>query len=222
MVISGSYAAALVEWRERVGEIYKQVRANHAKDARRAWEKFRQERDELYKHHRCSALSEPEKLRFSAFPNYNYDPRFCFTGAVEYAVDETEHTAHLSEGLLTYRKIARANFRYRRKAHTLSIFWLDIYGGGIWIPIGDETNGDTTYGGGRYLFDTTKNADLGINKDGRTILLDMNFLYPPSCSLNSQWVCPLCPPENKLPIRIQAGEMNMVTGAAQAIDRAAE
>ncbi|MBV9054694.1 MAG: DUF1684 domain-containing protein, partial [Hyphomicrobiales bacterium] len=42
-------------------------------------------------------------------------------------------------------------------------------------------------------------------EDGGNILLDMNFLYPPSCSLNDRWICPLCPPENKLPFRVEAG-----------------
>jgi uncharacterized protein len=212
-MVSGSYAAALVEWREIIGEIYKEIRATHAVDARRAWERFREQRDSLYKHHSCSALTEAEKLQFGGFPNYSYDPAFCFTGEVEYEADETKYSARISEAKLTYRRIGVAKFDYLGNTRELNIFWLDIYGGGIWIPVGDETNGETTYGGGRYLFDTCKGANLGISKDGRKILLDMNFLYPPSCSLNTQWVCPLCPRQNELPFRIEAGEVNMVAEA---------
>jgi uncharacterized protein len=212
-MVSGSYVPALVEWREKIGEIYKEIRSSHGADPRRAWERFREQRDSLYKHHSCSALTEAEKLQFGGFPNYPYDPRFCFTGEVEYAANGTVYTARISEAELPYRKIASANLDYLGKAHALAIYWLDIYGGGIWIPIGDETNGETTYAGGRYLFDTCKGANLGMSKDGRKILLDMNFLYPPSCSLNAQWICPLCPSENKLPFRIEAGEVNMITEA---------
>jgi len=216
-MVSGPYAAALVEWREMIGQIYKEIRATHEADSRRAWERFREQRDSLYKHHSCSALTDAAKVEFNGFPNYPYDPRLCFTAEVEYSANDTLHSARISEAELPYRKIARANFDYQGKAHALGIFWLDIYGGGIWIPVGDETNGETTYGGGRYLFDTCKGANLGMSKDGRKILLDMNFLYPPSCSLNAQWVCPLCPPENKLPFRIEAGEVNMVADARPAL-----
>ena len=212
-MVSGSYAAALVEWRETIGQIYKEIRATHGADPRRAWERFREQRDSLYKHHRCSALTEAEKLQFGGFPNYPYDPVLCFTGEVEYAASEIACTARISEAELPYRKIGRAKFDYLGKAQALDVYWFDIYGGGIWIPVGDETNGETTYSGGRYLFDTCKGANLGMTKDGCKILLDMNFLYPPSCSLNAQWICPLCPPENKLPFRIEAGEVNMMADA---------
>jgi uncharacterized protein (DUF1684 family) len=214
-MVSGPYAAALVEWREAVSEIYRKVRATHAGDAEGAWRRFRAERDALYKHHGCSALTETEKRDFSGFENYSYDRAFCCVGEVEYDVDETTYTARISEGMLPYRKIATARFIYRGKAQALGVFWLDIYGGGIWIPVGDETNGETTYGGGRYLFDTTKGANLGISADGRKILLDFNFLYPPSCSLNAQWLCPLCPPQNKLPFRIEAGELSEAASEAR-------
>ena len=76
----------------------------------------------------------------------------------------------------------------------------------LWLPVGDETNGKTTYSGGRYLYDTTKGANLGSRSDGRRILLDFNFLYPPSCALNDSWICPLCPPANRLPFKLEAGE----------------
>jgi uncharacterized protein (DUF1684 family) len=214
-MVSGPYAAALVEWREAVGEIYKEVRATHAGDSLRAWERFRERRDFLYKHHTCSALTEAEKRKFAGFENYAYDPAFCFIGEVAYDVDETRYRAQISEGALPYRKIATAKFDHLGKPRALSIFWLDIYGGGLWIPVGDETNGEMTYGGGRYLFDTSKGANLGMSEDGKKILLDMNFLYPPSCSLNAQWICPLCPPQNRLPFRIEAGEINMRGDAAQ-------
>ena len=214
-MVRGPYAAALVDWREAIGDIYKEIRATHTRDGRRAWERFRERRDFLYKHHVCSALAEADKLNFRGFENYDYDPAFCFLGEVEYEEDETRYRERISEGALPYRKIATAKFDYLGKARRLSIFWLDIYGGGLWIPVGDETNGETTYGGGRYLFDTGKGANLGMSSDGKEILLDMNFLYPPSCSLNAQWICPLCPPQNRLAFRLEAGEINWKGNAAE-------
>ena len=214
-MVSGPYAAALVEWREAIGGIYKEIRATHARDPRLAWERFRERRDLLYKHHVCSALTEAEKLDFSGFKNYSYNPAFCFVGEVEYDAEETAFSASISEGALPCRKIATAKFQHLGEPRALSIFWLDIYGGGLWLPVGDETNGDTTYAGGRYLFDTSKGANLGLSEDGGKIHLDMNFLYPPSCSINPQWVCPLSPPQNRLRFRVEAGEVNFERGTAQ-------
>ena len=205
-MVSGPYAAALVEWREA---IWRHLQTNPFHTcARSAWKlgALWERRDFLYKHHQCSALTESEKLTFTGFENYCTNPDLCFIGRVEYEANGKKYDARTSEGALPCRKIATARFEHRGKSQALSIFWLDIYGGGIWLPVGDETNADTTYAGGRYLFDTTKGANLGFRDEGKKILLDMNFLYPPSCSLNAQWVCPLSPPENRLPFRVEAGE----------------
>jgi uncharacterized protein len=182
-MVSGAYAAALVEWRETIGDIYKEIRSTHARDPSGTWERFRERRDFLYKHHPCSALTESEKLTFTGFENYSYNPDLCFVGRVEYEANGKSYEASTSEGALPCRRIAIARFEHRGKSQALSIFWLDIYGGGIWLPVGDQTNGDTTYAGGRYLFDTSKGANLGFGDEGKNILLDMNlpvsaFLLP--------------------------------------------
>ncbi len=57
---------------------------------------------------------------------------------------------------------------------------------------------------GRYVLDSVKGADLGM-EDGR-LVLDFNFAYNPSCSYDHRWACPLCPPPNRLRIPIRAGE----------------
>ena len=87
----------------------------------------------------------------------------------------------------------------------LAVFWLEGYGGGLWVPVRDRTSGSTSYGGGRYLLDTVKGADLGTLGDGR-LVLDFNYAYNPSCSYDPQWSCPLAPPENRLRVAVEAGE----------------
>ena len=64
--------------------------------------------------------------------------------------------------------------------------------------------GRTTYGGGRYLLDSAKGADLGGSLG--TLVIDFNFLYHPSCRYSSQWQCPLAPAENTVASPVQAGE----------------
>ncbi|NKQ35809.1 MAG: DUF1684 domain-containing protein [Chloroflexi bacterium] len=108
------------------------------------------------------------------------------------------------DGLLRFSRIAAVHFTVKEQAGQLSLFWVEGYGGGLFLPFRDGTNGRTTYGGGRYLYDAIKGADLGAGQTD--ILLDFNFAYNPSCAYNDQWVCPLAPPENQLPFPIAAGE----------------
>jgi uncharacterized protein (DUF1684 family) len=68
----------------------------------------------------------------------------------------------------------------------------------------DATSGRDSYGGGRYLLDTVKGADLG-GEDGR-LVLDFNFAYNPSCAYNPRWTCPLPPRQSRLPLAVTAGE----------------
>jgi len=62
----------------------------------------------------------------------------------------------------------------------------------------DETSGKETYAAGRFLY-----SDLP--KDGR-VVLDFNKAYNPPCSFTPYATCPLPPAENRLPVRIEAGE----------------
>ena len=65
--------------------------------------------------------------------------------------------------------------------------------------------GAATYGGGRYLLDSRKGADLGTVADGR-LILDFNFAFNPSCAYDPTWVCPLAPAENRVARPVPAGE----------------
>ena len=68
----------------------------------------------------------------------------------------------------------------------------------LFVPFLDATSGTETYGAGRYM-------DLEPEDDG-TYTLDFNLAYHPSCVYDSKFSCPITPPENRLPIRVEAGE----------------
>jgi len=87
----------------------------------------------------------------------------------------------------------------------LDVWWLGSYGGGLFVPVKDGGAGRATYGGGRYLIDTVKGADLG--GDGGLVVLDFNFAYNPSCAYDPAWACPLAPPGNTVVKEIIAGEL---------------
>jgi uncharacterized protein (DUF1684 family) len=87
----------------------------------------------------------------------------------------------------------------------LDVWWLGCYGGGIFVPVKDGSAGSATYGGGRYLIDSVKGADLG-SADGR-LILDFNFSYNPSCAYDPAWACPLAPAGNTLGRPLLGGEL---------------
>ena len=103
------------------------------------------------------------------------------------------------------RSRASASFASSSPAgQELEVYWLEGYGGGIFLPFRDPTGGTETYGAGRYLLDTVKGADLGTS-DG-LLVCDFNFAYNPSCAYDPLWVCPLAPPPNRLEVPVRAGE----------------
>lgn len=88
----------------------------------------------------------------------------------------------------------------------LPLLWLDSYGGGLFLPFRDATNGRETYGGGRYLLDQAKGADLGVTTTGR-LILDFNYAYHPSCAHDPRWTCPLASPGSVIDMLVRAGEL---------------
>jgi uncharacterized protein len=74
----------------------------------------------------------------------------------------------------------------------------DAASGEIEFVFRDLTSGHETYAASRFL-DTT------IEPDGK-VVLDFNEAYNPPCAYNPYTTCPLPPPQNRLDVRIQAGE----------------
>lgn len=67
----------------------------------------------------------------------------------------------------------------------------------LFLPFMDDTNGDTSYGGGRYI-------DLTI-PDGDSIVIDFNKAYNPYCAYNKKYSCPVVPKVNTLPMAVNVG-----------------
>jgi uncharacterized protein (DUF1684 family) len=182
----------LLDWKRRVFALYAEVRA--ADDPEAAWQRWCDERSELYARH-------PQSPRLGATPSYfPYDPRLRYIAAVRAAEPAAIEIAGSAGSVTRFTRFAVAEF----DGAALELYWLDAYGGGVFLPFRDETSGRETYGAGRYLLDTVKGADLG--GDGDALVLDFNFAYNPSCAYDDSWACPLAPPANRLARRIEAGE----------------
>jgi uncharacterized protein len=150
-----------------------------------------------------------QKASFHGLEYFEYDPALRFAMPLETDVEPDVLEFQLSEdGLVRAERFGRVRFTILGQEHSLSLFWLLGYGGGVFLPFRDATGGQETYGGGRYLLDTIKHADLGraVAETGDLVVIDFNYAYNPSCAYNPRWVCPLSPPENRLSAPIRAGE----------------
>ena len=195
-------ALELLDWKRRIFELYAEVR--RTPEPRGAWERWRAVRDELLRTHPQSPLPEAARYCYPGVPFFDYDPAYRVRAKVEPAPAEETLVGSSGDEAIAFERIARARFELLGQERVLELYWLVAYGGGLFVPFRDGTSGTATYGGGRYLLDTVKGSDLGVEA-GR-LVLDFNFAYNPSCSYDPHWICPLSPPANRLPVRIEAGE----------------
>lgn len=187
----------LLDWRREVAELYAAVRAETGPPTAHAgWQAVR---DRLFAEHPCSPT---DRDRFRGLSVAPYDPNFRAEVRLEAAAELRIEIPTVTDGLVPFDRVGVL----RTPWGSLDAWWLGSYGGGLWVPVRDRTNGQTTYGGGRYLYDTVKGADLGVDGDGRMVV-DLNFLYAPSCAHDPRWVCPLAPDGNVLDVAVPVGEL---------------
>jgi uncharacterized protein len=194
---------SLVDWRRRIFALYEEVR-RLSSEPERGWERWRAVRNDLFRDHPQSPLPEADRSGFPGVPFFDYDPAMRVLAEVNEAQPEHYDIQTSGDGTYGFTRFATATFELAGSPVELELYWLDGYGGGLFLPFRDGTAGKETYGAGRYLLDTVKGADLG-NEDA-ALVLDFNFAYNPSCSYDPRWVCPLAPPPNRVDIEIRAGE----------------
>jgi len=168
-----------------------------------AIEAFRAEKDAFFKSAPGSPIPVAEREAFTGLPYYSVDPALRFEGlSLEpYAGDEPSNfQIPTSDGKL--RPAHRAGILAFELGGQLLRLTAYTFDGGdeesLFVPFLDPSSGTETYGAGRYL-------DLDPEDDG-TYTLDFNVAYHPSCVYDPRFSCPLTPTENRLPVRIEAGE----------------
>lgn len=191
----------LADWRRAVAELYAAVRTDpDPVTAHRLWHAGR---DRLFRTHPQSPLPPDDPMRATGVPYWPYDPAMRFELPLEPAGPQEIAVPTDGDGLTRMRRVGRVRLPAPFDA-TLDVWWLNQYGGGLFLPVRDGTAGTTSYGGGRYLLDTAKGADLGGHGD--LLVVDLNFLYHPSCRYDAAWQCPLAPAGNTMTADIPAGE----------------
>jgi uncharacterized protein len=192
----------LWDWRRRIADLYAEVRA--AADPAAGWRRWVEVREALFRRHPQSPVPEPARVAFAGLRHFDYDPAARVLTGFKPAPAARRAADGGRDGRISLRRFARTEGLAARFGAELDVWWIEGYGGGVFLPFLDATSGGETYGGGRYLLDTVKGADLG--RDGERVILDFNFAYFPSCAYAPAWVCPLPSPANRLPAPIRAGE----------------
>lgn len=196
-------AFEVADWRRRVFAIYAQVRAST--DLFAAHDLWRRERDELFATHPATPLLPDDLAAFTGLPVMSYEPDWRFEVEVTPTEPRNMDVETGTDGVVPFDLVGIAEIR---GVGSLDVWKLGSYGGGLFVPVKDALAGQPggTYGGGRYLVDTIKGADLGQGSAPDSLVLDFNFAYNPSCAYDPAWACPLAPAGNRVAVEIPVGE----------------
>ncbi|TFD70616.1 DUF1684 domain-containing protein [Cryobacterium fucosi] len=200
-------ALQVADWRRRVFGLYAGVRQLSAHDPAAGHELWRSGRDDLFAGHPSSPLMPDDRAAFTGLPVAAYDPDWRFEVEVHRA--DQPHRIQVdtgTDGTVPFDLVGTVRLPY---LGAIDLWRLANYGGGLFLPVKDGLAGKPggTYGGGRYLLDTVKGADLGPGADDDTLVLDFNFAYNPSCAYDPMWACPLPQAGNVVAVEVPVGEL---------------
>lgn len=165
---------------------------------------FQREINAEYKDATKSPLKEKDRKVFKTLDFFKFDSTYVVQATLKRTPDEKPFKMKTTtERLPVYVKYGEATFILNDKAFTLNIYQnhelitKEGYEDYLFLPFLDQTNGDTSYGGGRYV-------DTRIPQDD-VLTIDFNTAYNPYCAYNDKYSCPIVPRINYLPIKIEAG-----------------
>ena len=165
---------------------------------------FQKELNEQFADKEESPLTEEDRLTFENLEFFPIDTSFRVSARLEFHQDRKPFAMQTTTVRLPiYKLSATARFQLKGKDCSLEIYQnQDLvqdpeYSDYLFLPFTDRTNGNSSYGGGRYI-------DLTI-PEGEEIIIDFNQSYNPYCAYNSEFSCPIPPRANDLDLEIRAG-----------------
>ena len=164
---------------------------------------FREEKDDYFREAHDSPLLPEDKPGFTGIAYFPPDRSYRVEGLrLEPPASGEARTLHIPTSDNQIRQARRVGqLRFELGGQPVSLHGYafgDEDDGSLFVPFMDATSGNETYTAGRYL-------DLDPEDDG-TYTLDFNIAYHPTCVFSPYYSCPLTPEENRLPVRVEAGE----------------
>jgi len=180
--------------------------AQESKQVKEA-KKFQQKLNKEFSSIEESPLTKEDLEVFESLDFFPIDSNFMVTASLILHKDsEPFQMKTTTDRLPVYKLYATANFKLNGKDYSLEIYQNEKllltpdYEDYLFLPFTDITNGESSYGGGRYI-------DLRLPK-GNSIVIDFNQAYNPYCAYNAKYSCPVPPKSNHLDTAISAGVKN--------------
>jgi uncharacterized protein len=162
---------------------------------------LRKEKDQFFRNDLDSPIPPEQRPSFRGLVYYAPDPNFHVTARLTRSDKPEPVSLVTSTGVAqAYLKYGTLSFKIGSTNLLLVVYKSteDPYSPSLFVPFSDQTSGSETYSSGRYL-------DLE-ESGGDDYELDFNMAYNPYCAYSSQYTCPIPPKDNKLPVKILAGE----------------
>jgi uncharacterized protein (DUF1684 family) len=170
-------------------------------------EKFRLERDKEFRDPKKSPLESADLAHFKGLLYFKINPKFTVPARFIRTLSEKKFNMPTSSGITkVHLKYGELKFALAGQEYTLGVYQSEAlsqteeYKNYLLIPFKDQTSGKETYGGGRYI-------DFEI-PTSEQVTLDFNLAYNPSCAFSNRFNCPIPPRENRISVKIKAGEKN--------------
>lgn len=151
-----------------------------------------------------SPLKDKDRKNFKGLDFFAFDSSYVVTATFKKLEGEQPFQMKTTtDRLPVYVKYGEIFFDFKGQSYQLTVYQnqdlmkdegFEDY---LFLPFLDDTNGDTTYGGGRYI-------DLRFPK-GDTMVIDFNTAYNPYCAYNEKYSCPIVPRDNYVATKIEAG-----------------
>ncbi|UGU17056.1 DUF1684 domain-containing protein [Sinomicrobium kalidii] len=167
-------------------------------------EQFQRELNEEFRDPKISPLKNRDRKDFQGLDFFPIDTTLRVRARLERTPQDLPFTMPTTTDRVTEEvRYGILHFSINNKEYRLNVYQnqelitREGYEDYLFLPFSDATNGEETYGGGRYI-------DLRI-PEGDEIVLDFNKAYNPYCAYNKKYSCPIVPEENTLPVPVRAG-----------------
>lgn len=153
-----------------------------------------------------SPLTAKDRATFKNLEFFKYDSEYKVEANLELTPEaKVFHMKTSTARLPEYVKYGILSFKLKGKDYQLNIYQniglkeKEGYEDYLFLPFLDDTNGFTTYGGGRYI-------ECRMPKEGiQLITIDFNEAFNPYCAYSERYSCPIVPSNDYIPLKIEAG-----------------